>query len=153
VLARLEMDAYDSALVMRLIETHLEMSAALRRDIFDAETVRAFAGKVQTHESLRMLTLFTYADIAAVHPDALTPWKAENLWRLYMATANQLDRNVDEERVHTRVGTGRLPGWLAGREDHPRAVAGRAGGGWSSFWRAFRSAMSAPAPPRHAPAL
>jgi [protein-PII] uridylyltransferase len=101
VLARLEMDAYDSSMVMRLIENHLEMSAALRRDIFDADTVRAFAGKVQTHEALRMLTLFTYADIAAVHPDALTPWKAENLWRLCMATNNQLDRNVDDERVHT----------------------------------------------------
>ena len=56
-------------------------------------------GKVQTPEALRMLTLFTYADINAVHPDALTPWKAENLWRLYIATANYLDRNVDEERV------------------------------------------------------
>ena len=112
VLARLEMDAYDSAMVMRLIETHLEMSAALRRDIFDAATVRAFAGKVQTHESLRMLTLFTYADIAAVHPDALTPWKAENLWRLSMAASNQLDRNVDDERVHSR---GSLDGTAASR--------------------------------------
>jgi [protein-PII] uridylyltransferase len=111
VLARLEMDAYDSGVVMRLIETHLEMSAAMRRDIFDTETVRAFVNKVQTHESLRMLTLFTYADIAAVHPDALTPWKAENLWRLYIATANQLDRNVDEERVRTRVSSGALGGW------------------------------------------
>ncbi len=111
ILTRLEMDAYDSGLLLRLIETHLEMSAALRRDIFDAETVRAFAGKVQTHESLRMLTLFTYADIAAVHPDALTPWKAENLWRLSMATANQLDRNVDEERVHARVAGGSFGGW------------------------------------------
>jgi [protein-PII] uridylyltransferase len=112
ILLRLEMDAYDSGLLLRLIETHLEMSAALRRDIFDAETVRAFAGKVQTHESLRMLTLFTYADIAAVHPDALTPWKAENLWRLSMATANQLDRNVDEERVHARVSGGVVgTGW------------------------------------------
>jgi [protein-PII] uridylyltransferase len=107
VLARLEMDAYDSALVTRLIELHLEMSAALRRDIFDAETVRAFAAKVQTHEALRMLTLFTYADIAAVHPDALTPWKAENLWRLSMATGNQLDRNVDDERVHARTTGGK----------------------------------------------
>jgi [protein-PII] uridylyltransferase len=80
------------------------MSAALRRDVFDQETVRAFAGKVQTPESLRMLTLFTYADIQAVHPDALTPWKAENLWRLYMATASFLDRNVDDERVGARVG-------------------------------------------------
>ncbi len=105
VLARLEMDPYDAGLVLRLIENHLEMSAALRRDIFDGATVRAFAAKVQTHESLRMLTLFTYADIAAVHPDALTPWKAENLWRLSMNAANQLDRNVDEERVHARVGS------------------------------------------------
>lgn len=98
VLERFGMDSFGTSMVLQLIETHLEMSGALRRDIFDAETVRAFAGKVQTHESLRMLTLFTYADIAAVHPDALTPWKAENLWRLSMATANELDRRVDDER-------------------------------------------------------
>ena len=85
VIERLELDVYESELVLSLIRNHLEMSAALRRDVFDQETVRAFAGKVQTPESLRMLTLFTYADIQAVHPDALTPWKAENLWRLYMA--------------------------------------------------------------------
>ena len=51
-----------------------------------------------------MLTLFTYADIDAVHPDALTPWKAENLWRLYLATANYLDRSVDDERVGVHPG-------------------------------------------------
>lgn len=89
---------------MGLISNHLEMSAALRRDIFDLETVRAFAGKVQTPEALRMLALFTYSDIQAVHPDALTPWKAENLWRLFLATANYLDRSVDDERVGARVG-------------------------------------------------
>jgi [protein-PII] uridylyltransferase len=99
LLARLELDSYESDLVLNLITNHLEMSSTLRRDIFDAETVRAFAGKVQTPELLRMLTLFTYADINAVHPDALTPWKAENLWRLYIATANYLDRSVDDERV------------------------------------------------------
>jgi [protein-PII] uridylyltransferase len=102
VLARLELDGYESNLVLRLIASHLEMSAALRRDIFDTDTVRAFAAKVQTPEALRMLTLFTYADIQAVHPDALTSWKAENLWRLYLATSNYLDRNVDEERVGFR---------------------------------------------------
>lgn len=99
LLARLELDSYESDLVISLITNHLEMSSTLRRDIFDAETVSAFAGKVQTPELLRMLTLFTYADINAVHPDALTPWKAENLWRLYIATANDLDRSVDDERV------------------------------------------------------
>ena len=99
VLERLEVDAYETGLVLNLIQNHLEMSAALRRDIFDEETVSAFAGKVQTPEALRMLTLFTYADINAVHPDALTPWKAENLWQLYIGTANYLDRSVDEERL------------------------------------------------------
>ena len=102
VLARLELERYEADMVVSLITNHLEMSAALRRDIFDAETVGAFAGKVLTPEALRMLTLFTYADLNAVHPDALTLWKAENLWRLYMATANYLDRSVDEERVGAR---------------------------------------------------
>ncbi|HEY0786489.1 MAG TPA: HD domain-containing protein [Acidobacteriaceae bacterium] len=97
---RLELEPFDRNLVVRLIASHLEMSAALRRDIFDAETVRVFAEKIGTHDLLRMLTLFTYADISAVHPDALTPWKAENLWRLSMASENQLDRTVDEDRVH-----------------------------------------------------
>ena len=101
VTRRWELDSYDAAQVHELIRQHLEMSAALRRDIFDAETVSAFAARVQTPEALRMLTLFTYADIQAVHPDALTPWKAENLWRLSMGTANQLDRGLDQERDST----------------------------------------------------
>ena len=99
VAARLELDPWETGLVLDLIRHHLEMSAALRRDVFDAETVSAFAVHVPSPESLKMLALFTYADIAAVHPDALTPWKAENLWRLYNATASFLDRSVDEERV------------------------------------------------------
>ena len=105
VVTRLELDEYEAALVLGLIADHLEMSAALRRDIFDAETVRGFGEKVQAPEELRMLTLFTYADIHAVHPDALTPWKAENLWRLYIATSNFLDRNIDDGRVDSRVSS------------------------------------------------
>lgn len=99
VLQRLELDSYETGLVLELIRNHLEMSAALRRDVYDQETIRTFATRVPNPEALRMLALFTYADIAAVHPDALTPWKAENLWRLYQATAHFLDRNVEEQRV------------------------------------------------------
>jgi [protein-PII] uridylyltransferase len=99
VLGRLELDGYETELVLELIRKHLEMSAALRRDVFDRETIRTFAARVPNPELLKMLTLFTYADIAAVHPDALTAWKAENLWRLYNATTNYLDRSVDDERV------------------------------------------------------
>lgn len=105
VLERLELDSYEATLVLDVIRNHLEMSAALRRDVFDTETIRSFAARVPNPEALRMLTLFTYADVAAVHPDALTPWKAENLWRLYNATLNYLDRNVDDERVAVEAGT------------------------------------------------
>ena len=119
VAARLELDTYETELLLGIIANHLEMSSALRRDIFDLETVRAFAAKVQTPEALRMLALFTYADIQAVHPDALTPWKAENLWRLFLATMSYLDRSVDDERVGARVGkelVNRVAALLPGRK-------------------------------------
>jgi [protein-PII] uridylyltransferase len=47
-----------------------------------------------------MLCLMTWADIRSVNPDALTPWKAENIWQLYIATANILNRSLDDERIH-----------------------------------------------------
>ena len=122
--ARLELDSYETELLLGIIANHLEMSAAVRRDIFDLETVRAFAAKVQTPEALRMLTLFTYADIHAVHPDALTPWKAENLWRLFLATMSYLDRTVDDERVDARVGkelVSRVSALLPGRKTEVEA--------------------------------
>ncbi len=72
------------------------MSSTLRRrDIYDPATVAELAEKIGTPERLKMLTLLTLADIKAVNPDALTPWKAENLWRLYTATANYFDRSAD----------------------------------------------------------
>ncbi|HYK51441.1 MAG TPA: hypothetical protein VEU94_17085 [Terriglobales bacterium] len=46
-----------------------------------------------------MLCLLTYADIKAVNPEALSPWKADNLWQLYIAASNHLSRSADE-RVH-----------------------------------------------------
>lgn len=99
VMRRWQLNAAQRETVTRLIEHHLEMSLALRKDIFDAETVRAFAETVGGPNDLRLLTLLTYADIHSVNPEALTPWKAENLWRLYIAASNYLDRNVDEDRI------------------------------------------------------
>jgi [protein-PII] uridylyltransferase len=34
-----------------------------------------------------------------VNPEALTPWKAENVWQLYIGAANYLNRSADQ-RVH-----------------------------------------------------
>ncbi len=103
LLARLDFDAEERDTIRKLIRLHLEMSAAMRRDIFDTENVRGFSEKIANPVLLKMLTLMTYADIKAVHPDALTPWKAENLWQLYMSTANFMDRSVDEVRYHAAV--------------------------------------------------
>ena len=100
VFSRLEFDLEERDIVRKLIRNHLEMSHALRRDIFDAESIRAFSEHAPGPQQLKMLTLLTFADIKAVHPDALTPWKAENIWQLYIATANFLDRSVDESRYH-----------------------------------------------------
>ncbi len=96
---RLDVDPEERAEVLFLILNHLEMSAQLRRDIFNPETVAAFAEKVGTPERLKMLCLLTYADIKAVNPEALTPWKAENIWQLYIGAANYLNRSADQ-RVH-----------------------------------------------------
>jgi [protein-PII] uridylyltransferase len=102
-LARLDFDTEERESVLKLIRLHLEMSLAIRRDIFDIENVRAFADKVGNPSILKMLTLMTYADIKAVNPEALTPWKAETLWQFYMATANFMDRSVDEVRYHAAI--------------------------------------------------
>ena len=88
-----------------LIANHLAMSAALRRDIFDSATVEGLAEVVGSPERLKMLCLLTYADIRAVNPEAMTPWKAENLWRLYAATSNYLNRSADEERFDEQEET------------------------------------------------
>jgi [protein-PII] uridylyltransferase len=99
---RLDLDPKERAEVLFLIANHLELSAALRRDIFDPATVAAFAEKMGTPERLKMLCLLTYADIKAVNPEALTPWKAENVWQLYIAAENHLNRSADQ-RLHADV--------------------------------------------------
>ena len=104
---RLDVDPKERAEVLFLIASHLELSTTLRKDIFNPETVAAFAEKMGTPERLKMLTLMTYADIKAVNPEALTPWKAENVWQLYIATENYLNRSADQ-RVHTDVNDEKL---------------------------------------------
>jgi [protein-PII] uridylyltransferase len=97
---RLDLDPVDRETVRYLVGSHLEMSAAMRRDVFDPANVKSFAEKVGVPERLKMLCLLTYADIKAVNPEAMTPWKADNLWQLYIACANYFSRSADE-RVHT----------------------------------------------------
>jgi len=98
---RLKLSPEEKAEVYFLIEHHLDMSATVqRRDIFDPSTVSSFAGTVSNLERLQRLSLLTYADIHAVNPEALTPWKAEMLWQLFVATSNHFSRTIDRDRLH-----------------------------------------------------
>jgi len=101
-LAHLDLDVADRETVLFLIRHHLDMGSALRRDIFAPETIAQIAETMGTPERLKMLCLFTYADVKAVNPEALTPWKAENMWQLYIGAANFLMRSADQ-RVHGDV--------------------------------------------------
>src|ERR1041385_6570343 len=116
--SRLELSQEEEAEVRFLIEHHLDMSATVqRRDIFDPTTVSAFAATCGTLERLQRLCLLTYADIHAVNPEALTPWKADMLWQLFVATSNHFSRTLDRDRVHAPDETSLLEqvrGVLAG---------------------------------------
>jgi [protein-PII] uridylyltransferase len=98
---RLKLSPEEKTEIQFLIEHHLEMSATVqRRDIFDPATVSGFAEAVTTQERLQRLCLLTYADIHSVNPEALTPWKAEMLWQLFVATSNYFSRTLDRDRLH-----------------------------------------------------
>jgi len=98
---RLHLSPEEKSEVKFLIEHHLDMSATVqRRDIFDAATVSGFSATVSTPKKLQRLTLLTYADIHAVNPEALTPWKSEMLWQLFVLTSNHFSRSLDRDRLH-----------------------------------------------------
>ncbi|HYL85183.1 MAG TPA: [protein-PII] uridylyltransferase [Candidatus Angelobacter sp.] len=98
---RLKLSPEEKVEIQFLIEHHLDMSATVqRRDIFDPATVSGFAESVTTQERLQRLCLLTYADIHSVNPEALTPWKAEMLWQLFVATSNYFSRTLDRDRLH-----------------------------------------------------
>jgi len=97
---RIQMPAQERETVRFLIGKHLALSSALQsRDIYDPQTVRDVAHQVETVERLKALTLMTYADITAVNPAVMTPWRAQSLWQLYLSVYNELTRELETERI------------------------------------------------------
>lgn len=81
-----------------LIRSHLLLSATMNgRDVSDPVTARDVAEKTGTVERLKLLTLLTYADISAVNPSAMTPWRRQLLWTLYAETDAALTRELSEK--------------------------------------------------------
>ncbi len=92
-----------------LIERHLDLSAMLNsRDIDDPATAALVAERAGTIEILKQLTLLTYCDISAVNPAAMTLWRSEQLWRLYLKGHDRLTRALESERIAS--------GWAASPE-------------------------------------
>lgn len=86
-----------------LIEHHLDLSLIMNtRDLEDPATARLLTEQVGTQEALQRLVLLTYADITAVNPSAMTPWRIEQLWRVYSAGMEQLTRELATDRIHHR---------------------------------------------------
>jgi [protein-PII] uridylyltransferase len=100
MLERLQFPPASRELVEFLIQNHLEMSRwAFRRDTEDPEVVRQFAELVRIEEQLKMLCLMTLADVEAVSPDTMTPWREELLWRFYVDTYNHLTLGYGDELI------------------------------------------------------
>jgi [protein-PII] uridylyltransferase len=97
---RIRMPAQDRDTVSFLIRYHLELSLAMRtRDLADPKAIHDVAQIVGTEERLKALTLLTYADISAVNPNVMTPWRSAQLWRLYLAVYRELTRELAAERI------------------------------------------------------
>jgi len=92
IAARFGLSAEESQILEFLVHRHLAMAhIAFRRDVGDPSIVAGFARDVGSPEVLRMLTVLTAADVAAVGPGTWNRWKSDLLGDLYFRTLGVLD--------------------------------------------------------------
>jgi [protein-PII] uridylyltransferase len=101
VLERLGAPPADRETIEFLVLRHLDLSSVMSsRDLYDGATARMLADRIGTLERLKLLTMLTYADISAVNPQAMTPWRLEQLWRVYRLAYEELTRELETDRIH-----------------------------------------------------
>ncbi len=82
-----------------LVHNHLVMShLAFHRDINDENMVAEFAANVGSVRMLSLLFCLTCADIRAVGPDVLTPWKKSLMTDLFLHARNLLTGQLSADR-------------------------------------------------------
>ena len=124
VMERLELGDADRAVVRFLVQQQLTMANFVnKRDLGDPETLEEFVDIVGTIDRLRALTMMTYADSSAVHPDSLTTWRKRVLWQFYMSAYNRLTGAAQDRRIH--VDPAKLEGLLASADPSEKASFGR----------------------------
>jgi [protein-PII] uridylyltransferase len=105
VLDRLGAPESERQTIEFLVAKHLTLSSVMAsRDLSDASTGRLLSAQVETIERLKLLTMLTYADISAVNPQAMTPWRLEQLWRTYLLAHEELTRELGTARIHDAPG-------------------------------------------------
>ncbi len=114
-LERIQLPLRKRSHVLFLIEHHLDLSAAVTsRDLDDQAVIRNLAQMAGTVERLKDLVLITYADVSAVNPSAMSPWRMERLWRLYLAVHQELTRELETDRIHSAGASGEQAAFLEG---------------------------------------
>jgi [protein-PII] uridylyltransferase len=105
VLERLAAPEADRETILFLVAHHLDLSEIMTsRDVHDGATATSLARRIGTLERLKLLTMLTYADISAVNPHAMSPWRLEQLWLTYMTAYEELTRELATERIHDAAG-------------------------------------------------
>jgi [protein-PII] uridylyltransferase len=85
-----------------LLRNQVQMSLiAFGQDTSDPSVVGKFVEIFNTEQRLKMLCLMTVADLSASGPDALTPWKAELLWRLFVDSYNHMTMTYGDQVIDT----------------------------------------------------
>lgn len=93
-------DPGDQDVVLHLVRDHTTMSEVMiKRDLTEVDVLEHFKASVRTVERLRLLTLMTYADSAAVDPTAANSWRKELLWRLYLGVYGIFQRDHEDNRI------------------------------------------------------
>ena len=93
---RHKLPAWDTRLVVWLVENHLVMSTtAQRKHLSDPQVINDFAQQVGDETHLDYLYVLTVADINATNPTLWNSWRASLLRQLYTETKRALKRGLE----------------------------------------------------------
>jgi len=93
---RHQLPAWDSRLIVWLVQNHLVMSTtAQRKDLSDPQVIHDFAQLVGDQVHLDYLYVLTVADINATNPTLWNSWRASLLRQLYSETKRALRRGLE----------------------------------------------------------
>lgn len=114
-MGRIGVPEAEQQVIRLLIERHLDLSSMMTsRDLEDPVTGASVAARCETLEQLKLLTLLTYCDVSAVNPQAMTPWRLEQLWRVYRVGLRELTRALEDDRIEESPARAAAADFLAG---------------------------------------